>query len=288
MLKLTQYMKGYEFKYPNITDREPIKLNIDTDLLDKDIIKIKDQLSKAKNKYNIANLKIILDYLNKVKRNTRDNQLEIGWIQDRYTMYSYPVNLKPIREYDVDPSDYIELHNETMIRLDFTDIIDIMAFDYIHRDFGYEHQDIEKLLEKCGISGSVNPKVFKTLFEEENLSPFELSKTAKMEDSPYIDSVNKTIKNYFGTKEFLIKNIKDMYKPVIESSANTALNIIAYEIYNECIKDDMKIKLISCGETTITFMINDNSNFDIDKLFEHKTLRAFGRNFEIKPSFKIL
>lgn len=288
MIKINQHMKGYDFTYPNFTEAEPFTLKFSAELLDKDIAKIKEQLSKAKNKFNIANLKQILDYLTKTRKKVVDGEVEIGWIYNKNSMYTYPVELKTVTEYNIDATDYIELHNEKMIKLDFIDLIDIMAFEYIHRDLGYEHQDIENLLEKCGISGSVSTSIMTKFFEEESLSPFYLSLTAKMEDSPYIDSVNRTIKSYFGTDEFDIRKIESKYNSVINKSSKMVLDVIANDIFTTCLKKDIEIKLVSIGETNITFIVKDDTDINIDELLENSTMRIFGRNFEIKPDIRVL
>lgn len=108
-----------------------------------------------------------------------------------------------------------------------------------------------------------------------------------MEDSPYIDEVDKTIKNYFYSEIYDIKSINGMYQPVIENSAKIAMDMIASDIYKTCCRKGLKVKLVSIGETSITLMHEEDTNIDIDELFKGSTMRIFGRNFEVKPDVKI-
>lgn len=284
MLKINQQTKFNEAMYGVALKAEPFEVNINTETLDRDINRLEKQLATAKNKYNIANLKYILKYLNKTKKKVCDGKLEMCWDIKDGKLLSYPTEIKTHPEYMIDASEYIELHNEKMITLDFIDIVNIISFEYIYRDLGYTHHDIEELLEQLGITGTVSSESIIKFFEDEDLDPYFLSKQSRVEDSPHINKESHKIKNYYNTAEFNTNT----YHEVVVDSIKSTLDIIATEIMKRLAKIDENVRLISIGETTVVFTIADNVELNINDVVSDISLRTFGRNFEVIPKTTIL
>lgn len=284
MLKINQQTKFNENSYGALLKAEPFELNMNIETINRDIARLENQLSKAKNKYNIKNLKYIIKYLNRTKSKIEDGKIEMCWNIDNGRLMSYPTEIKTHAEYKIDASEYVELHNEKMIILDFIDIINIMSFEYIYRDLGYSHHDIEDILESLGITGTVSPKIFIDYFKDEELEPYYLSKQSRIEDSPHINKESHKIKNYYNNKEFNT----DSYMEVIMDSAKLTLDIIAAEIVKQLAKKNIDNKLVSIGETTIVLNIKDNTDANVKELLSDISFRVFGRNFEVLPKITIL
>ena len=284
MLKINQQTKFSEVLYGSLTKSEPFEISMNTETIERDISRLEDQLKKAKNKYNIKNLNYIIKYLKKTKSKIKDNKIEICWDIEKGKLASYPAEIKTHPEYLIDASEYVELHNEKMIILDFIDILDIMSFEYIYRDLGYTHHDIEDLLDTLGITGTVSTKLFKEFFKEEDLTPYMLSKQSRIEDSPHINKETHKIKNYYNSKEFNT----DSYMEVIMDSAKITLDILASEIVRQLCKKGVEHKLISTGETTIVFNIGDDVALNLNEVMDNISFRVFGRNFEVTPKITVL
>lgn len=284
MLKINQQTKFNESLFGNLLKSEPFEVSINTETIDRDINRLEDQLKKAKNKYNIKNLKYIIKYLSKTKSKIKDGKIELCWNINRGELASYPTEIKTHEEYKIDASEYIELHNEKMIILDFIDIINILSFEYIYRDLGYSHHDIEEILDSLGITGTVSPKIFVDFFKDEDMSPYYLSKQSRIEDSPHINKESHKIKNYYNTKEF----DADSYMMVVMDSVKTTLDIMASEIVRQLYRNNIDHKLVSIGETTIVINIDDKTELDVNEIFNCMSFRVFGRNFEVLPKITIL
>lgn len=284
MLKINQQSKLNEPVYGTLLKSEPFEVNINIETLDRDIKRIEKQLKAAKNKYNIANLKYILNYLNKTRNKIKDGVLELCWDLKDNKLASYPTEIKTHPEYMIDASEYIELHNEKMIIFDFIDIVNILSFEYIYRDLGYSHKDVEDILDKLGITGTVSSKIIIDFFKSEDLNPYLLSKQSRIEDSPHINKESHKIKNYYNTEEFSTES----YHEVVVNSVKITLDIIASELYKKFVKLDANTKLVSIGETTIVFNVSDEIELDLADICSDISLRIFGRNFEVIPKMTIL
>lgn len=291
MLKINQQTKNSDPAYNTITKIEPFEININKETLERDINRVEQQLKLAKKKENINNLRYILKQLLKFKHKIKDDKIELCWNLNDGKLVSYPTEFKVYSEYKVDTSEYIELKHEKMLILDYIDIINIMSFEFIYRDLGYSHQDIEDLFDSLGITGTVSPKVCIEFFKEELLNPYDFSKSAKIEDSPYINKESHKIKDYYNTKEFKTKTYGDTaasYFEVVRSSVKDTLDIIVTELFRQIIKYDEYAKLVSIGETTVIFIVDENADIKLEDLTSCISVRIFGRNFEAIPKITVL
>lgn len=262
---------------------DPIELNINTDMIDVDIKNMKRALERINGKENSKNIEDIIKYLNKLKAKVKDGKLEIGWNYRNNKFYTYPINLEYNSEYQFDSCSYIEAQDEKIMVLDFINIFSCLVFEYIHRDLGYTHDEMEKLLESIGIIGLADYSILTDFFEDEDLEPY-LLRGARMESSPYISETAHTIRNYFNTKKFSVLNAT--YKNVIDNSIEEILKCILLDMMKRADKQNIDLKPIMISDTALGFIVKDNE-FDIEEFLSDTTLRLFGRTFLVKPDISI-
>lgn len=262
---------------------EPIELCINTDIIDIDIKNIRKALEKVNGKENHKNIEEIIKYLQKLKAKVKDGKLEIGWNYRNDKFYTYPINLQYNSEYQFDSCSYIEAQNEKIIVLDFINIMSCLAFEYIYRDLGYTHDEMEKLLESVGIIGIADYSILTDFFEEEDLEPY-LLRSVRMEGSPYISETNHTIRNYFNTKKFSV--VKATYKNVIDSSVEEILKCVLLDMMKRADKQNIDLKPIMISDTALGFIVK-NEDFDMEEFLSDTTLRLFGRTFLMKPDISV-
>lgn len=265
---------------------EEISVSVNRDLINKDISRLKEMLDDTKNKYNKKNIKALISYLNKLLKSILDDStFEMCWNTDKDIPYTYPLNLINERLYGIDICNYIEVEeDEKLVQMNMTSLADIIAFELMSRDIGETHDSIEELLKDCGIIGFEPASLLTDFFASNGDNMFELSKSMKIEDTPYYSFDNKTVHDYFSSKEFKT----DKYRDVVSYSCKYANTIIANSIIKNCLHSNINIKLLMLNATDIVFIVKDTDEVNIKgNIIEEISIRTFGRRFKVEPDIQI-
>lgn len=268
------------------TKMDEVVINVNSELIKKDIEKLKAMLSEPKNRYDAANIKTLISYLDKLLKNIlEDSTFEMCWEVKDNIPYSYPLNLINEKAYGIDICNYIEVaENEKLVQMNMTDLADIIAFEIMARDLGETHESIEELLKDCGIIGFEPSSLLTDFFKENGDNVYELSKSMKIDETPYYSYDTKKVHDYFSSKEFKTKE----YRDVVEYSCKYANTIIANTIIKNSLHCNIDIKLIMLNATNITFIVNATDEVSIkNSIIEEISVRAFGRRFKIEPDIQI-
>lgn len=263
-----------------------VSVNINRELLIKDIEKLKDMLKEPKSKIDKTNIKKLIVYLEKLLNSLlEDSTFELCWeIRDNIPQ-SYPFNLVNEKVYGINICNYIEVdRNEKLVQMDMTDLADIISFEIMARDLGETHESIETLLKDCGIIGFESASLLTDFFRDSGDNIYELSKSMRIEETPYYSYDTKKVNDYFSSKEFSTKE----YREVVDYSCRYANAIIANSIIKNCNRCNPDIKLIMLNATNITFIVHDIDEISIkNNIIEEISVRAFGRRFKIEPDIQI-
>ena len=268
------------------TKMDEVSVNVNSELIKKDINRLKGMLEEPKNRYDAANLRGLVSYLEKLLKNVlEDSTFELCWEIKDNIPESYPLNIINEKIYGIDICNYIEVaENEKLVQMDMTDLADIIAFEIMARDLGETHESIEELLKDCGIIGFEPASLLTDFFKENDDKVYELSKSMKIEETPYYSYDTKKVHDYFSSKEFKAKE----YRDVVEYSCKYANTIIANTIVKNSLHCNIDIKLIMLSATNITFIVNDTDEVNIkNNIIEEISVRAFGRRFKIEPDIQI-
>lgn len=268
------------------TKMDEVSVTVNSELIKKDIDRLKGMLAEPKNRYDAANLKGLIAYLEKLLKNVlEDSTFELCWELKDNIPESYPLNIINERVYGIDICNYIEVaENEKLVQMDMTDLADIIAFEIMARDLGETHASIEELLKDCGIIGFEPASLLTDFFKENGDRVYELSKSMKIGETPYYSYDTKKVHDYFSSKEFKTKE----YRDVVEYSCKYANTIIANTIVKNSLHCNIDIKMIMLNATSITFIVNATDEVNIkNNIIEEISVRAFGRRFKIEPDIQI-
>lgn len=269
----------------NFNKIDEVELHMSKDMITKDINRIKSL--KPINKYDKENIKALKNYFNSILKNINDESIfELCWNTDKDLPYSYPINLINEDIYNINICNYIELNtDQNLLEINIKHLADIIAFEIMIRDLGETHESIEELLKDCGILGYQSSKLLTDFFELNGDDVFNLSKSMKIDDTPYYSFETKKVHDYFSSKEFNKKN----YREVVEHSCKYAATIIANTLLKNAFTHSIDMKPIILSSTTLAFIINNSDNETIrKKILDEISVRAFGRRFIIEPDIQIL
>lgn len=264
---------------------DEITIHLNKGIIEKDLERLRTLAEKPTNKYDKANINYLIAYLQKLMKNINsESEFDMCWEIRDGLPYTYPLNLINERAYGIDICNYVELsENEKLIHMNMKDLDDIIAFEFMARDLGETHESIEELLKNCGIIGFESASLLTDFFKKNGDNVYELSKSMKIEKTPYYSYENRKVHDYFSSKEFKTKE----YREVVEYSCKYANTIIA----NTLIKNAThrgETKLIMLNATDIALIVSVDSDEEIkQKILEEISIRSFGRRFKIEPCIQI-
>lgn len=259
-------------------------LVLDTQSIDDDIQKLRKRIQDGKaSRMDMININKIVKYLEKLKTKVlpSNNSVRIAWgIQDN-TVVSSNASIKQFKRYGIQAIDYIiPTEGNYIVTVNYSELLDAIALEMVHRDIGMETTDIEEALKEINIFGINDIQILKELeiFED---GLFEDAKGMKVEDSIY--NGEKGLISYFGWNV----GKEETYKKAMEDTARIATNIILKEVLDRVAvnirahHDGLKqFKLIGVYEDGFSFMVDDMSV--LGDVIESVAIRIFGRTFEIK------
>lgn len=268
-------------KYGNTT------LDFNRQVIEDDIKRIKQgaQITAGKGilskGIDAKNVSSITSYLERIIKKSENGPVTIGWGLDGNIINSYPIEMKVIPEYKVCSVDYINLKNEQVVYLDYTELANIIAFELMYRDMGETHSTMEEKLADIGIVSVYSGKALTKHFSEK---VYELSKLMHVADSPYLVEGSGTITDYFGAKEFKSKS----YKEVVSHSCRSAMSFIVEALLKKCAGNNIKFKLCGVFDTGIYLLVSSQVDSYIkQQLKETVYIRTFGRKLEVSPKIQV-
>lgn len=287
MIQLLQRKATNNELNSNINKLESMLVDMDKNMVIHDINRLKSELDITKNKYNRENIKSLIKYLEKLVRLTDDDgKIELCWDVKKDDIPStYPIRLINEELYKIDICNYITVSSdEYILNVDLTDLANIIAFEFMYKELDETHESIEELLKDCGIISAEDPLVILNKFKENNDNVFELSKSMKVSDTPYMSVDDLELHDYFNTKVFKT----DRYKEVVEYSCKYAATLIANRLLQNLNLNRIKYKLLAINPTNIVLIIDKIENKeDYTNFLESIIIRVFGRKFEVKAKLEL-
>ena len=296
MIHLVQHKSPKANLCANYMKVDEIAVKFNKELIDKDIDRLSKLMTEATNKRNILNYKTLIAYLKKLSRKIGANgTFDMCWntsVKDGLP-YTYPLKFINESLYAVDTCNYIELGtDEKLVEIINRDMADLIAFELMYQDVGETHDSIENILSSCGIIGVEDSSIL----DKYKDGMFELSKSLKIDESPYKYYETHKISDYFHTKEFDCTR----YKDVVSYSCKYANTIVGNNIIDNCEKNGLVCEMLTLSPTTVAFKLHRQEdkdgdtngyidNLDIEtKILDDIVVRAFGRRFKTRPQITIL
>lgn len=264
-----------------------ISLNIG--MLSEDIRKVQHMLSNSNNKGDIANLEKILKYLKKLRDRIDSNgKYQFTWMLEKWKSRVYPLELKHFNEFNIKATDYIEIGADSLVQINFKDVFEIIAFEMIYRDYGYDLPDIEKELADIGVVTISSADRILDIFKTEDMTPIQCSQIYKIGDSPYSTFNGKLSWDYFNTAASDGDAFSSgRYKECVERSINVGIDIIAKSIIEKFNDSNIQFKICAMNEDGLYFMMKPSDARKVQNIIDSVVVRAFGRKFEVKPKITI-
>jgi hypothetical protein len=286
MIEIIQQKIDLGTLYNQISKMNEFSVKLNKELIAKDHERLQAMLASTKNRYDIANIKAILEYLEKLMKYTDDEaNFEMCWNVKNDLAHSYPLDIINERVYGIDSCNYIEISGkEKLIEMNMTDLADMIAFEMMYKDLGETHNSIEELLKNCGIIGIEKASLLTDMFKANGDKVFELSKSMKIDETPYYSHETKKVHDYFSSRDFR----KDGYRDIVDYSCRIANTIILNTIYKNATRYNINFKLLVLNATDIAFMIEtEDENTIKQNLLTDISVRIFGRRFKVEPLVQI-
>lgn len=266
-------------KYREKSGIESIEIDKSSALEDK--MFLEELYKKSNNDISKDNIKKIICYIDNVinKINSKDC-LEICWNSDDGYLKSYPTDIIKCEEYGINASDWVKVDSSrNLVSVKINNIKNIIAFEYIYRELGYNLDTIESIIGDTGIVGfNSSDKLIDRI--KDMSSMYNKAVNLKIESTPYLNINNGKMISYFGN---MIKNKHkqdDTYYRVITTSCKEIMSLIASTVMLNIDRSLKKVKLVSVSEDEFTFLYNKDVN--IYDVLETVVIRSFGRQFTLK------
>lgn len=227
-----------------------------------------------------------LEEMNKVlsgiQTNCRNGSIPILWFCADGLARSYPCELQNFEEDGIDCTNYIiRPENSTVIRVTYDDLDNIIAFEMMNKDLGFQHRKIEELLEDVGIMTENPASILLDIIGDNE--PYKYSKVYKIGKQAYWNEDEGVMYDYFQTMTFNTK----YYKIPVEYSCRHALQFVLDRLLDQLRQESVTFSLCGLDDRSITFLIDLKNKQAFEKVvLEPVTIRSFGRMFNTQAKIE--
>ena len=277
-----------------ILEAGSVKITVNKSIINYEISRLQSEIGKYNNKIDDSNIKILVNYLTRIKRtaDSETSELNLHWGTDTDgTLRSTPIHFINEPAYGIDVNSFIELGpHQQLISIDISAMAEVITFDMINRDLDETHASIEDILGSCSIVSPNSVGVLLDKFKENGDNMFECSQYMRIGESTFLNRNDNIMYNYFMTKTYDFNKNSSTYKEPVKNSCMLAAGIYAAQLVYNVNKCKIECGLTEITPNRITLLINKESNplFDFkDKAFEDIILETFGRKFSITPNVMV-
>lgn len=284
-----------------IDDRELTKLlglygnntvTIDTDLIEDDIKRLKNNIASTNNKSYKVGAKTIIEYLEKLKK-YGSSEVRIKLANMKSGVMGMPTHLYRFTNYNIQSTDYISVQDKTVVSVKYDNALDAMALAICREDLELSMEDIEARLKHLGMISTYSSNELKEVLKFVNGKVasdghlYNISLSMMIGRSDYINLGSKLICSYFGDE--VILRDKATYQEVLEKSAGKLMKLITLDILRQVDSYSFGYRLMSVNDGLLTFTIDKSVDINsINNILNLGiVLKIFGRKFRFNPDIKI-
>ena len=268
-------------------------LKINPFMIDEDIKRLKSMLKRPFNTSDRANIEGIIKYITNLGHSLDENDcLTLNWVCDKGRTKSSPVSMEAYPQYGIRSYDYILLEDKNMVKVDFTDVYKILAFEMMHRDMGLETMEVDSMLDDVGIATVVPSEKIISIVDKNCPDILDCSKKFMISDSQFASPYGRLSWDYFGFAHNEFEAFKSgRYADCVGYSIDAAASIINRSIIEKLLSTGVDFNICYLGEYGLHYMIDGSVNVQnlIDrKCFDSVIIRSFGRRFEVNPKITVM
>lgn len=237
------------------------------------------RMEEGANRIKLENINRTKKYLNNILKKANKGKVKVNWTLKGNEITAVPIEIRKIKMFGIQTSDYITLENEAVLSIDYSRLIDMLSFEIAYRDFGFTREDIENKLSDISIVGVYSSDI---LFDRELIenNTYDITLGMMIDDTPYM-SVDKSIKyDYFGNAVETDK----FYRGIVENTRGIAMSIIVQDMLSKVSKNNIKVEIAGVYEDSVYLILPDGKDESTAKLLAEPVIaRIFGRRFEVQP-----
>jgi len=257
-----------------------VEYTFNSQLIQDDIDKIDSWIAEAKTSLRLENLKKIKCYLNGLLKKSY-KKVEVSWVLMNNAIVSLPVEIRKLRLFNIQATDYMVSTNDSIIALDYIEVLNIIATELAYRDLDFTNEFIENELKDIGLITIYDSKVLQNIIDDR---AYDKVMVMRIGDTAYMAPNRKEIYTYFGDS----LEYDGAYRKVLTESCNTAISIIVMNLLSKINSMGADVKVYAVFEDSVYFSVPDGRNADIEQVLTTPiVVRAFGRKFEVKPKVQI-
>lgn len=250
---------------------------------------IKDDIDKltamevGANRLKLENIRRTKKYLSGILKRAVRGSVKVNWDLKGNEITSIPIEIRKIKMFGIQTTDYIVLENEAVLSIDYSQLIDMLSFEIAYRDLGFTQKDIENKLSDISIVGVSSADI---LFERDLVenNTYEVTLGMMIDDTPYMSPDKTIMLDYFGNDLETDK----YYRSIIENTRSIAISIIIQDMLNNVNKYGLKVEIAGVFEDSVCLILPDGKDERTARLLaEPIVARVFGRRFEVKPKVQM-
>lgn len=260
-----------------------LKIRMNTELIQDDIGKVKALAEQANRISQLKYLRGVEEYLKMLLKKSLKKQVNLQWTFIDNRVRAFPFEIKQFKKIQIQATDYIVMNGVKMLSFEYEHLLNMLAFDIVHREFGFTFEDIEKELSSISLLSVQDCSI---LYDKELLTPntYNIALEMAVEDSPHLDMETHEITDYFGIKHEPSK----YYREAILASRDMAMNILLQQLLTKAIQKGFDIKLAGVFDDSLYFVVPISNAEEIQTgLQDSLEVRIFGRIFELNPIIKL-
>lgn len=263
---------------------------LDEPLIEDDIRRLGSRLRDVQCPVSKRNIKGLQRNLRKLlKKSRQSDKLDVKWRLEDGRIVGTPRQMIQSIKYHVRPMDYIKKEDGAIMHLDYSDLLDIMGFEMIHRDIGETRDGLEKKLRDIGIIAVYDGKIMLDILNKKvkpGIRFYDMARAVSVRDTDYMEVSGNKVYTYFGEEQPIGDGL---YKSVLDKSADTATALILQNILTK-INSTRGGNVLVYGVFTghLYLAMPGGRNEDLEQMMsESVMIRALGRKFETFPKIQI-
>ncbi len=233
-----------------------------------------------------SNLRNTIKYLERMHSLIGDNgEMAVEWEYINGSIKTYPIQFTNMDAYNTNTMDYLIRGDKSSVLVDYTYMMDMIAFQLSYRDMGITVEQIEDILGNLGIIAVYDAEI---ILKHIPKFTYYRSKALKINKCNFINDDSGEGVLFFPCDK--AKIIGETYECMLNTAYNEAMKRLTYYILKEVNANTIIRDLVLLGcvsDRAIHYIIEELTPDILNTISQSVLIRIFGRKFEFKPTVRI-